>query len=1624
VNWGREAVAAATAAVFVGGDHVGSAVLVDDGHLLTATHVLGKAAAPVEVTFPNHTAAPHEPLRVTVLPTVLADPGTPDVAILQIDSQQRGARPVPVSLAAGLGLAKTVSLFGYPQLDHTRRGVWRDLQTAGPVAGGLIQLDWVGPRGALRGHSGGPVLDAQTGRLVGILVEGATDAGGFERYLPLAVIRRVWPQLPRPWAFVGNDARWHARQRSRGWPGGVHGGDLFHGRAAALGAISSWFTAAEPPQLPLVVTGQPGAGKSAVLARAALAAEARQDRDGLFFHAQGATVQSFWAALCELVGLPEQADVEALGKLLEAREQLLLVAVDALDEAVSEEDRAGITQLIKEVAGLPTVRMVVATRRLVAGDPYRWDSPLHRLGATDPAAGNVVDLDDDRFFRQAELRVYAAELLARHGFAPAPSGLAWERYRADEALRDRLAARIAARAGRNYLVAALAALAMSEESKRPKAPDPRDPEFNDQQIPASVGEALDRYLRRIPPERGRMVETLLTALAYARGSGLDDARWLAFSTALSGQPVAVDVLDELFRTPAADYLLQESSDDQGTRLFHRALAEQLIARRRQYADEGRLTESLLAEAATTGWAFAPEYVREHIAAHAAAAGRLDELLATPDYLVVADPATLLPYLHAARGDAAKTMAAIYRQASDRLIAGNKTGNATHLNLIATIAGAPELAKQIADAVPVAVHVRWAHLDQRVSGQALHQHVLRGHTSPVTSVATGALPDGTPLVVSGSWDKTVRIWRLEDGLLLDTLRGHTSQVTSVATGALPDGTPVVVSGSDDETVRIWRLEDGGLAAGPLRHDGVVISVATGALPDGTPIVVSGSRDAVRIWRLDDGEPVGDPVHHDGCSVTAAATGTLPDGTSVVVSGWQRRRFPRPPAETWSSDKVRVWRLADRKPVGVPLRDHNLVDEGEEVTSVAMGVLPDGTPVVASGSDRAVRTWRPEDGGPGLRLSRGGFVAMRSVATGVVDGTPVIVSGGSLENPTVGVWRLEDGRLLDTLRGHTHEVTAVAIGRLPDGAPVVVSGSYDDTVRIWRLELGPSVDESRSPHPGEVGGIRVASGVLRDGTPVVVSSSHDHRAVRIWRLEDGEPVGDPLLPAGLVTSVATGALADGTPVVLCGTSDTRASPFDWRRYTVSKVRYTVGTVWVWRLGDGRPDGQESLGGHDGAVMSVATAVLPDGTPVAVSGSSDDETVRIWRLADGALVGEHPIHDPAVQSIASAVLSDGTPVMVSADVRWMRVWRLEDGEPVCNPIDGHDEAVMSVATGALPDGTPVVVSGGLDRTMRIWRLEDLVSVDYPLPHDGWVTSVATGGLPDGTLVVVSGSWDAAVRIWRLQDRRLLGVIDERARVSSVLLASSSMLVVTTTYGIFAHALPRNASRALADTLTQLRRGDEANDRLRDASYGPKPRLDAIWSLGEAETVYLATVSWREPAPGDERRAADLLRRMNAAFADADAYAEALRVGYDRFGRMVLQNWRTGAAVVEQPTSPPSERYPDSAELIGSSHDMGGVVVLVRLPDGRCDLLPADPRNDTRGFTWGYGGTGPHALIDALAYALFDHRDPRYPARIHDRPQKMQTVLTQIVTEQLKYDEPLRLSVGQLRAAVAEAPDPPEDP
>ena len=86
------------------------------------------------------------------------------------------------------------------------------------------------------------------------------------------------------------------------------------------------------------------------------------------------------------------------------------------------------------------------------------------------------------------------------------------------------------------------------------------------------------------------------------------------------------------------------------------------------------------------------------------------------------------------------------------------------------------------------------------------------------------------------------------------------------------------------------------------------------------------------------------------------------------------------------------------------------------------------------------------GPEVRVvSLGHTDSVRSVAWSP-DGRRAL--SGSLDN-TVRVWEVESGRTLSVLEGHTDRVWSVAWS--PDGRRAL-SGSYDHTVRVWEVESG--------------------------------------------------------------------------------------------------------------------------------------------------------------------------------------------------------------------------------------------------------------------------------------------------------------------------------------------------------------------------------------------------------------------------------------------------------------------------------------------------------------------------------------------------------------------------------------------
>ncbi len=77
------------------------------------------------------------------------------------------------------------------------------------------------------------------------------------------------------------------------------------------------------------------------------------------------------------------------------------------------------------------------------------------------------------------------------------------------------------------------------------------------------------------------------------------------------------------------------------------------------------------------------------------------------------------------------------------------------------------------------------------------HKLEGHTGEVRAIAFS--PDGQQ-ILSGSYDRTLRLWDTDSGQLIHKLEGHTSSVLAIAFS--PDGKQIL-SGGWDKTLRLWH-----------------------------------------------------------------------------------------------------------------------------------------------------------------------------------------------------------------------------------------------------------------------------------------------------------------------------------------------------------------------------------------------------------------------------------------------------------------------------------------------------------------------------------------------------------------------------------------------------------------------------------------------------------------------------------------------------------------------------------------------------------------------------------------------------------------------------------------------------
>ena len=194
--------------------------------------------------------------------------------------------------------------------------------------------------------------------------------------------------------------------------------------------------------------------------------------------------------------------------------------------------------------------------------------------------------------------------------------------------------------------------------------------------------------------------------------------------------------------------------------------------------------------------------------------------------------------------------------------------------------------------------------------------------------------------------------------------------------------------------------------------------------------------------------------------------------------------------------------------------------------------------------------------------------------------------------------------------------------------------------------------------------------------------------------------------------------------------------------------VGGQWRVRWAVQPPDAGYVLGEHDEIVRATATAELCDG-PVAVTGGMDGN-LHTWDLSRGMRYRDREPTDTrggAVLSVTTARLPDGTMAAVTGGSDGLvRIWHLESGRPLGGPLGGGSGPIESVTAAALPDGRAVITASDRSGTVRTWDLASREPVGTPVSCGPRLAlGLATAVLGEQVLGLATG-WDGGLQMWDL--------------------------------------------------------------------------------------------------------------------------------------------------------------------------------------------------------------------------------------------------------------------------------------
>jgi WD40 repeat protein len=1112
---------------------------------------------------------------------------------------------------------------------------------------------------------------------------------------------------------------------------------LFTGRHAALRELVSHLSPAPESSSgwAIAVTGDPGSGKSSVLARLYTLADTqlRPRVPGIerlppdtvpqrgavsrFIHARGLTTETILAGLAEAAGIHAET-VGDFAMRLGHKATPLAVIVDAIDEANDPKHLVDtlLAPLAREAERIG-LRLLLGTRRHL----------LPRLG---PEV-QLLDLDEETYADPESVKSYASQCLLQLNKKTPYADLPQE-------ILEATSAAIAEAARKSFLVALITARSLA---LRTSAVNPFDVAWR-ASLPREASSAMRLDLDQRLGQQAQRARDLLLPLAYAAGAGLPwEDLWAPLATMLSRDATCYLNSDiDWLIDQAGFYIIETIENERSTyRLYHEALAEHLRECHDNQVMHGKITAYLLRQVpirdGRRDWREVASYIRMNLSTHAAKAKFLDDLILDPAYLLEAAPPQLLDSLPSVVSVSAATAAAAYQDAAQYFKITDKSDHVSYLELAAHQHSSSELIARIRQ-----LKIGCSFWRPRWSVWApQHPHrILRRYAGPISGLSSARLGTNSvilanvntevhaldpvsgvdavhfslqhPAKVAGMSFIEVQVQQprdpaplrevVQEGAERDGRRKRKDEeddsifteylkriaIGDIRKGRRPETFPLVVTGCRDGLVRIWDLRTGKLAI-PELQSSFKDCRSVSAYQDEQDLLVAACSESgyLRIWRIPTehlSDRTGPRGHLDCESITVRTnvglvteTIFLKDGTlepTLIVAG--------------SAGKVSFLALSKER---AAVRATEIQPSAVNVVSA---ILTDsGHAIVTAGSDHVIRIFDMEKKQAAEKTLEGHRDTIQDLALGNIgfrqNRTIFSVSSDS----TVRCWDLQSGLPLGSpMRGHTGAVRAVTIaGR------GVITGGDDGTIRNWDVTINASGD-STADDTVDVNVLTISD---LSHWRTCVLAGHPGGWLSGWDLESGTTIFRHKKHQGPINAIS---VYDSSCILTGGGTAGRLFGDDF-------------DVQAWWLNDGNLESRP-LKAHTGPVRDIVVTHLYNGEQalLTIGGSvyDNDFAIRIWDLQSLLRAKGNDSLQPVAEYIpakasptAATAISVGrqTVLMLAYEDSYIRLIDVATGRPVAQPIAVPGTGITALLTMQL-EGHTVAVAGCDNGALYIWDLRPL--------------------------------------------------------------------------------------------------------------------------------------------------------------------------------------------------------------------------------------------------------------------------------------------------------------------------------